>query len=789
MADLLPCSIEQRRIVDTLTHCNVIVDAVAGSGKTTTILHIAKAYPNESILLLTYNSKLRLETREKITQLGLNNLIAHTYHSFYRYAYVPVCKNDEYLNDAIGRDVPPTRPTHWDIIILDEVQDMTPLLYSAVRKVMRDNEADDIKVRYCILGDKHQNIYKYSGADARFITLADRCFGDQTPHPWERLTLSTSYRVTLPMGRFINDVLLGEPRIKSTKKGGKPIYIKYNTFAFHMGNPLCVLLARYLKSRVFSPSEIFILAPSVRSATNKGSPLYRLENWIKREIPSCNIYIPNSDDEVISDSVLDNKLVFSTFHQAKGMERKCVFVLGFDATYFKYFNRHANPFACTNELYVATTRASERLVLCQSSDCAPLQFINEAAISTYCTIMGGSDKQRVLEESASDFTVTRLTNHLAFEGIMELKNYYESVVMLPPSDTIVCENISDQGATAESVASINGTFIPLWYSYYRGEFPFDTATMRHITTLEERLELRGRGVDTEPTGFDDDITAPPPERITFSAKDIAKKVHHPYGSENAITIPEFMYLTALYMSTKDKYVFRVTQIKSFDWMDEATVSAAIARMEELELKKPSFENTMVVPFQHKGREHAIAGITDCEDEDIIYEFKFTDDLDTVHELQLATYAWMWEEMFKSRMCVWERELENPTIIRVGDEITFTEDITATKSIKSYRGVISHIYVNGKINVKTRIGSALKTKKIELAAVTANHTYAAQPPVWKRMQARLYNIKTGEMREIHYQHDTLSIMVHRLLDMKKDAIQALTDEQFIAQVCQHALNFR
>lgn len=55
---------EQSDIVESLEKNNVIVDAVAGSGKTTTCLYIAKKFTDLNILLLTYNAKLKFETRE-----------------------------------------------------------------------------------------------------------------------------------------------------------------------------------------------------------------------------------------------------------------------------------------------------------------------------------------------------------------------------------------------------------------------------------------------------------------------------------------------------------------------------------------------------------------------------------------------------------------------------------------------------------------------------------------------------------------------------------------------------
>ena len=39
---------------------NIIVDACAGSGKSTTIIHLAKDTPDETYLIITYNAMLRL---------------------------------------------------------------------------------------------------------------------------------------------------------------------------------------------------------------------------------------------------------------------------------------------------------------------------------------------------------------------------------------------------------------------------------------------------------------------------------------------------------------------------------------------------------------------------------------------------------------------------------------------------------------------------------------------------------------------------------------------------------
>ena len=64
---------------------NAIVEAVAGSGKTTTLIEMVRQYstnnPNKKLALLAYNKKIAEELKSRIVDLG-NNVIAGTVHSF-----------------------------------------------------------------------------------------------------------------------------------------------------------------------------------------------------------------------------------------------------------------------------------------------------------------------------------------------------------------------------------------------------------------------------------------------------------------------------------------------------------------------------------------------------------------------------------------------------------------------------------------------------------------------------------------------------------------------------------
>ena len=96
-------SVEQNEIIQQLSlNHNVVIDSVAGSGKTTCNLHIATYFNNMNILLLTYNSKLKIETRERVKRFNINNIEIHSYHSFCVKYYNRECFTDSVINKIIN---------------------------------------------------------------------------------------------------------------------------------------------------------------------------------------------------------------------------------------------------------------------------------------------------------------------------------------------------------------------------------------------------------------------------------------------------------------------------------------------------------------------------------------------------------------------------------------------------------------------------------------------------------------------------------------------------------------
>jgi F-box protein 18 (helicase) len=77
---------EQQLILDSNQH--IVINAVAGSGKTTTLVEYARTRPVHSrILYLAFNTSVKLEAKQKFLKAGLQNVTVETAHSL-AYQYI-----------------------------------------------------------------------------------------------------------------------------------------------------------------------------------------------------------------------------------------------------------------------------------------------------------------------------------------------------------------------------------------------------------------------------------------------------------------------------------------------------------------------------------------------------------------------------------------------------------------------------------------------------------------------------------------------------------------------------
>lgn len=647
-------SSEQLAIVYTVNTHNVRVDAVAGCGKTTTALGICKQYPDKQVLVVTYNAKLRLETRARSEKRGVNNVHVHTYHSLCHKYYTP-CMTDAGMITACNQSMKPSCPVPtFDIVILDEQQDLDFVCFRFIVKFLRDNTTNP---KLVVLGDVNQSIYGFKGSDFRFLTCAAECFASVSLHPWMNLAINETFRVNKPATDFINAQILHMNKLVSNKPGDKPKYILYNAF-----NPRIVVtkITEYLERKQYKPEDIFVLCFSIRSE-NKRAPIKLIENLLVEKSYPC--YVPLSDDAELSEEAMAGKVTFSSFHQAKGRERKVVIVCGFDGKLINWLvdERGSNRESIINAHYVACTRASEQLFLLHHRDNPLFPTLELETLKQTCDFINGSgnkpadvlaeleDKVITSKQFNTTKSVTDLFRFMSHDDTKKLKAFF-TVVETPLGGAINPRGVTTTTEQTEQVSDLYGTSITI---YNERSFTKTSGTMRTL--------LKGMIGQQTPT---DEINA-----VVSSLQQLIDAAE--YTSND---IANLVKMCNYYHAVRSGYISRWRQTNNYDWVDtEAIIGAskiidnAISIVESALLHdtfKATLAETSLMrtqtyitqtgikepvagsvrlyePFLTSGKLYmptVINGYADIITPNCIYEIKCTSETQPEHLFQLATYA-------------------------------------------------------------------------------------------------------------------------------------------------------
>ena len=137
---------EQQDIFKTAKKGNsLVIQACAGAGKTSVALEMAHANPEKKYLLLTYNNHLANDVKEKVGDL--NNFNVFTFHGFGERYYPCGVFTDSDLEKIIANRLCPKEIDEYgedasipdyDVIIIDETQDMKLIFFRFVYKFMMD---------------------------------------------------------------------------------------------------------------------------------------------------------------------------------------------------------------------------------------------------------------------------------------------------------------------------------------------------------------------------------------------------------------------------------------------------------------------------------------------------------------------------------------------------------------------------------------------------------------------------------------------------------------------------
>lgn len=619
---------EQKVIINAIKlDSNISVDAVAGSGKTTTLIFIAKAFPEKKILQITYNKQLKFEVRNRALKEGVDsNLKIHTYHSLAVRYYYEKANVDQGIIKLLKDDMKIRKKDRYDIIVIDESQDMTPLFYELIQKFLLDINFPESGL--IIMGDRYQGIYDFKNADTRFLTLSDRIYSGK----FINLPLKESYRVTKNIATFVNNVMLGYDRIKSNKDSNyKVIYCKLNIFSIHCK---MVQWIKEFLSKGFKPDDIFVLAPTIKASGL--NPVKRLENELVKE--GIAVYYSRTDDDGLDEEIIRNKIVFTTFHQSKGRERKIVIVYGFDNSYFKYFKRTSDPNYCPSELYVATTRAKEILILLDSESEQALPFLrldyNQMKMSNYINFVGTNRQINVTKinekpnEKYHTITITELVRYISEDTMKYLiplvDDIFEELDNQKAKNTVeIPTSIRMESGLTEDISNLNGLVIP---QLYEQEIKNDN--------LFAKLFLKKNPITNNALIIDN----------------INKVKELQQQSKN---IESMLLLGNIYIAYYENIHSKLKQTLKYDWLKEDDLKICFRNLARYIKVDPEFEIELGDRVDSKGLYYRyvtnaygvidIRGRADCIDSESLFEFKCVSTLQIEHQLQLICYAWLWKK--------------------------------------------------------------------------------------------------------------------------------------------------
>jgi hypothetical protein len=621
-------SSQQLEIAKLCAVQNVVVSARPGSGKTATIEAIAAAHPDKRIGSILFSKRLQSETSQRLKRY--HNSDVFTFHAMAGVLFDKIIRNDEELIrrlEKVERDgkLPFWNINPFDIIVLDEFQDCNPETFWLVECFIRANNVKKggQPSRIVVLGDERQSIYRFRGADPRYLTLAPELLGPISPYPFTEVQLGKSFRLSTSTVQFINRSFLdGEQYITSSKSGPKPIVLRCNIWDISaLAKQLSPLIFRY------SPENCVIIAPSVRT---KG-PLQPLTNTLAQtyHIP---ISVPTDDEAPLDDQVINGKMCISTIHQFKGRERALVILLGIDSSYFKYFGRDLPDDKCPNEAFVALTRALEQLVLIHNDDNKMMPCVSVDSLYKTGEVLNMTNIQseipppdlpgRALELGLllpMSCGAREITRYIQGDALDKAVKRHVSVRRLPPrlsgQRLIDIQSVvpSDREKKLyESVSDINGLVIAA------------------ALELEVAGTLKSLGVSQE-------------------------KVDKKSPSTLEQLVPWLCRLACEYEAKLSGYQPRVIQMENhrYDWIKPDDFDLARRRLgEELAqpVKKLDFEVEMEEELSVEGRKTKLIGRADIvatssdnnenESNKTIWEIKFVSKLSNEHIIQACVYAYL-----------------------------------------------------------------------------------------------------------------------------------------------------
>lgn len=659
-APILPgCSFssEQMRInMYSRAGFNVLCRAVAGAGKTTTLLLCAAQTPSKRYLLLTYNKKLQLDVKKRAQECGIRNIEVMTYHAAAGKCYGRVVQNDEIFRKMVFN--PPPKPLVFDVLLVDEAQDIMVEYFTLINYLLAANPC----ALMIVVGDELQSICEYRGSSAGFLTHAKAIY--KTFFNWVELRLTISQRITPFMATFINAHLYRQQVItpgnfRSINRGVK-FFVAPKKGIEYEGKAILDAVEHALE--FYEPKDIFVLAPSVKPGTKFMRPLDHLikPGVVNLKDGRCvDFYVSNNENS--SPKEMLNKMAITTYNASKGSERKCVILTGCDESYFKYFDKtyDKDKKCLPNVMTVAATRASEYLIYVSSRTMTLRSFDYENMPGDIQVLFDPPKKHIALADKSRILSVTDLVRHVHPYIVRECLKLVtvEDIDDGVGRECPVFETEIQFGDIFENVAPFYGTAVPML-----AQSRLEQSDVREQLPISYRpkvvpgfVEHKGKDgkiirLSRRPDYMNNELTQEEFDRYPPGYWDIIAQIN---ARKSDLPLHEqLMRLVVLKNSVQSGYFHISRQISNYEWVDCEFLDVAEKILRGIIRGCPGgkFEAGYAKLFRTDGTDGddtegddeddaaviQLCGFLDYYVDGDVWEFKLGD-LNETHILQVACY--------------------------------------------------------------------------------------------------------------------------------------------------------
>jgi hypothetical protein len=118
-----------------------------------------------------------------------------------------------------------------------------------------------------------------------------------------------------------------------------------------------------------------------------------------------------------------------------------------------------------------------------------------------------------------------------------------------------------------------------------------------------------------------------------------------------LTPSDLLKISTCWNSYKTGFLFKMYQIKNFDWLSQENFDECIQRLDSFGFQEGTqFECEYKVEHRLIPKKE-IVGFIDCEFENNVYEFKCCSELKKEHRIQLALYKYLYEKNKKHNQTI------------------------------------------------------------------------------------------------------------------------------------------